>query len=77
MNPSKAPTMTRTLSAFVLCLMLPAMTIAQTVVYNHNTRIYHAPSCKWAHRCTRNCTDVTLKEAKASGGRPCKICGGR
>lgn len=69
--------MNRILPALFLGLFLPMMAAAQTVVYNHKTGIYHAPSCKSAIRCTRNCTETTLKGAKEMGGRPCKICGGR
>ena len=69
--------MPRTLTtALILGLLLPAMISARTVVYNTKTGKYHAPSCPAAKRCTRNCIDISLKDAKAAGGVPCKICGG-
>jgi methylphosphotriester-DNA--protein-cysteine methyltransferase len=47
-----------------------------TVVFNTETLIYHRPSCRWALRCMRNCVSATLSEARNSGGRACKVCGG-
>ena len=63
-------------TSLLLCLLLPAIAPARTVVYNTKTGKYHAPSCPAAKRCTRNCVDMSLKDAKAAGGVPCKICGG-
>ena len=47
-----------------------------TVVFNTETLIHHGPSCRWALRCMRNCVSVTVSEARNSGGRACKVCGG-
>jgi len=68
--------MPRTLPALLLCLVLPAMVAARTVTYNTKTGKYHDPSCASAIRCTVNCVDIPLKEAKSSGGVPCKKCHG-
>jgi hypothetical protein len=46
------------------------------VVFNVQNHKFHHPSCMWAKRCTKNCIDVTRKEAHARGGIPCKVCGG-
>lgn len=50
---------------------------AETVTYNHKSRIYHKHSCKSAIRCTKNCLKIEKKDAIKNGGRPCKICGGQ
>lgn len=47
-----------------------------TVAFNTETLIYHRSSCRWTLRCMRNCVSVTLSEARNSGGRACKVCGG-
>ena len=49
---------------------------AYTVKYNTNTKIYHDISCKWAHKCTKNCITIDHTDANKRGGRPCKVCGG-
>ena len=48
----------------------------QKVVFNTRSHKYHCASCPAAVRCTRNCIVITLADAKARGGVPCKICGG-
>lgn len=49
---------------------------ANYVVFNTNSHIYHAPWCRWAERCTRNCIQTSKQNAIKRGGRPCKVCGG-
>lgn len=49
---------------------------AYSVYYNTNKHIYHKHSCKWAKKCTKNCISIDHKDARARGGRPCKVCGG-
>jgi hypothetical protein len=46
------------------------------VVFNKQSLIYHRASCSAAQRCTKNCVTVRLSEARARGGRACKLCGG-
>lgn len=46
------------------------------VTYNHQSRIYHCPTCSRATACTTNCTEITLSEALRHGARACKICDG-
>lgn len=48
----------------------------QTVIFNTKTKKYHAPNCRWARRCTRNCISLPLSQAIKRGGVPCKVCGG-
>lgn len=48
----------------------------QKVVFNTHSLIYHCASCSAAKRCTKNCVTTTLADAKARGGRACKLCGG-
>jgi len=48
----------------------------QRVVFNTHSLIYHCASCAAAKRCTKNCITTTLADAKARGGRACKLCGG-
>lgn len=48
----------------------------RTVYFNTNSYKYHAMSCTWATRCTRNCIEIPLSEAITRGGVPCKVCGG-
>lgn len=50
---------------------------SQTVLFNTKTLKFHAPSCEWARKCTRNCVTVSREEALKRGGVPCKVCGGR
>jgi len=47
----------------------------ELVAFNQSSRKYHCSSCQWASRCTRNCVDIPLSQAKA-GGVPCSVCGG-
>lgn len=44
------------------------------VAFNTKSHKYHYTSCTWAKRCTRNCVDISLKEAIDAGGVPCKVC---
>lgn len=48
----------------------------RTVTYNHNSGIYHCPTCSRAKACTTNCTDITLRDALSRDARACKICDG-
>ena len=66
----------------VLCtLALLAGTVAageqdEIVLFNTSTHKYHCRTCSHAKRCTTNCIELTLSEAKARGGVACKVCGG-
>lgn len=61
----------------LVLLAVAGLAIAETHVYFNTQRsIYHSYSCKWAKRCTLNCVDMPLSEAKQKG-RPCKVCNGR
>lgn len=70
------------IAAVVLCtLALLAGAVAageqdNIVLFNTNTHKYHCPTCSHAKRCTTNCIELPLSEAKARGGVACKICGG-
>jgi len=58
---------------------IPPVLVAQMndpVVFNVQNHKFHQPACMWAKRCTKNCIDITRKEAHARGGIPCKVCGG-
>lgn len=46
------------------------------VTFNTKTLKYHCPTCASAKRCTKNCIDIHLSEAKKRDGVPCKNCGG-
>ena len=48
----------------------------QKVVFNTHSLLYHCASCSAAKRCTKSCVTTTLADAKARGGRACKLCGG-
>jgi hypothetical protein len=48
----------------------------ETVAFNTNSLKYHCLSCTWAKRCTVNCVNISISEAKKRGGIPCKVCGG-
>lgn len=61
---------------FVLLTAPLSIAGAYPVAYNVNTRIYHDTSCKWAHKCTKNCITIDHTEAIRRGGRPCKVCHG-
>ena len=65
---------------FVLLLLiigLPVLAADSTiVVLNTNRMIYHNVNCQWAHKCTKNCINVTKQKAIESGARTCKVCGG-
>lgn len=49
----------------------------QTVFFNTKTLKYHALSCSYARRCTKNCISLSRSEAIRRGGVACKVCGGR
>lgn len=49
--------------------------IAETVIYNPNTKIYHNQYCASAARC-KICKKVEKTQAIRSGARACKKCGG-
>jgi hypothetical protein len=63
--------------SFVFVLLFSFSALAANVTFNTNTLKYHRPDCKWAIKCTKNCIETTPEKAKASGGVPCKVCGGR
>lgn len=48
----------------------------ETVAFNTSSLKYHCLTCTWAVRCTRNCVEVSVSEAKRRGGIACKVCGG-
>ena len=60
----------------ILCLFMCGAAIAHSVAFNTNSHIYHRHSCEWAQRCTKNCITIDSSDARARGGRPCKVCGG-
>ncbi|MDZ4832539.1 MAG: hypothetical protein SGJ27_01935 [Candidatus Melainabacteria bacterium] len=45
------------------------------VMFNENSKKYHALSCGHLTRCT-HCVKMKRSEALAQGGIPCKTCGG-
>lgn len=53
----------------------PARGGGEVVAFNTSNGKYHCASCTWAQRCTRNCVNMSLAEARARGV-PCKVCGG-
>lgn len=52
---------------------IPVM--AEIVVYNPKTGIYHNTSCTSATRC-KTCIKIDKKQAQQNGARACKKCGG-
>jgi hypothetical protein len=48
---------------------------AELVAFNTSNGKYHCLECIWARRCTRNCVNMPLAEARARGVA-CKVCGG-
>lgn len=44
------------------------------VKYNLINKKYHLLSCEWAQKCTRNCIEITIDEAKKKKGIPCGVC---
>ena len=48
----------------------------EKVYFNLENSKYHCLTCKWAIKCTKNCIEMDLAEAKRRGGIPCKVCGG-
>ncbi len=64
---------------FAWLVVVPVETRAgadELVFFNTKSFKFHCPACKWAVRCTRNCVTVRHSQAVASGGVPCKVCGG-
>jgi len=62
-----------------LALLAGAVTAGaqdEMVLFNTTTHKYHCRTCSLAKRCTTNCIELTLSEAKARGGIACKVCGG-
>lgn len=49
----------------------------ERVYFNLQNKKYHCLTCEWAIKCTKNCVELDLSEAKRRGGIPCKVCGGR
>jgi len=66
-------------AALILAAILSAALVGgeEKVAFNVQTRKYHCLTCRWAIRCTRNCVEIELAEARRRGGIPCKVCGGR
>lgn len=54
-----------------------AQRVETQVAFNTNTLKFHGLSCRWAHKCTKNCVVIPLNDAVKRGGVPCKVCGGR
>ncbi|HEV7668269.1 MAG TPA: hypothetical protein VGS22_07075 [Thermoanaerobaculia bacterium] len=48
----------------------------ENVAFNEETLKYHCLDCKWAIRCTKNCREIPISEARRLGGVACKVCGG-
>jgi hypothetical protein len=48
---------------------------AEIVAFNVSNGKYHCLACTWARRCTRNCVNMPLAQARARGV-PCKVCRG-
>lgn len=48
----------------------------EVVSFNVKSLKFHCRTCLWAKRCTANCVDVRVSEAKRRGGLACKVCGG-
>jgi len=64
---------------FSLCILQGAATAQEkeeTVFFNVRSHKYHCLTCGYAQRCTANCIELLISEAKKRGGMPCKICGG-
>lgn len=69
-------TLSKAFRSFLLvcALVVPVLAASSTVVYNSKNGKFHEPSCRWAEKCTRNCTEITRDEALKLGGIPCKVC---
>ena len=52
----------------------PDSTQPKTVTFNKTSLKYHRHSCRWARRCTTNCTRISEREAIKRRGIPCKSC---
>ena len=59
----------------IFSLLNLSSAIAETVIYNTQSGIYHNTSCYSASKCTKNCVKMDKKDA-VKKGRPCKKCGG-
>lgn len=72
----------KTALGFVLAALLAAGPLFaaggddEFVAFNTNSLKYHCSKCEWARKCTRKCMEVKKARARASGGVPCKVCGG-
>jgi hypothetical protein len=60
----------------LLALLFSGARAEEKVAFNVETKKYHCLSCTWAIKCTKNCIEVPLSEAKHLGGIACKVCGG-
>lgn len=58
-----------------ICINLSVSALAETVIYNPTSGIYHKTGCHLGNRC-KKCIKIEKKEAQKQGGRPCKTCGG-
>lgn len=68
--------MKKMLISIVCFFLLATSCLAETVVFNTKTHKYHAVSCKYAIKCTKNCIKIERQQAIKRGGIPCKVCGG-
>ena len=64
-----------TIFVAIVSLFSVSSAIAETVIYNTQSGIYHNTSCYSASKCTKNCVKMDKKDA-VKKGRPCKKCGG-
>jgi len=48
----------------------------ENVAFNVENHKYHCLDCRWAIRCTKNCQEIPISEARRLGGVACKVCGG-
>ncbi len=60
---------------FVLLSAAQAKEAVDLVIYNHQTKKFHHPSCEWAIKCTKSCDIVSREEALRRLGVPCQVCG--
>ena len=58
-----------------ILFMMPLSVVAETVIFNPNSKIYHKENCVSASKC-KVCIKIDKLKAKKQGGRPCKRCGG-
>ena len=67
--------MKKIITALIVIIMTSSSVLAETVVYNPNSKIYHNIYCHSAKIC-KVCIKIDKKEAIRRGGRACKRCGG-